>query len=520
MNNDEIRAAVTELTMLEKFSPYILDSFLRARDWEKSFDDFYRVNCPRFQGFRAARESNASGGSTDGRGFDLHMQIVHNEYLCSLESLVTIQLQRMDVSVERFMKAVSNGLESSDSVPKGLVNQLKRFEDFFLFGEMMEDKFKSIFLLEEKVTATRQMVSASDCALPVYTRVLWDIENIGVPKRLGGMKTVQRLLSFLRKQRLAGDGVDCRITAFFNPAGRAVGKAAVQELDKAAVEMVWVSGKREDADRKLGNRLLQETQVLLPASAAFVIITSDLDFRHHFQHVSAKGFQLVVVHKAQTDGGVWTEALALHAAKAFHWDEVIREESTARPSLLRIAEVCDRKSSEAGVSAPQKETDERRGASDRQESTDPGNSFIDWIPAVCKSWNSARGFGLFSLTAPASDPDLPKGDDSLLVFAHTTVVAWPVSSDRSMQPGDAVELTLQQQSSGARRGRSRGGIEKQPRASALRLVTAPSHPEVDEASEENGPVSDPDAAQTKCSTRNTVGVQMPSKTQHSKPLLA
>ena len=38
-------------------------------------------------------------------------------------------------------------------------------------------------------------------------------------------------------------------------------KAVVKELDQAAVEMVWVSDKREDADRKLGVRIMQEMQV-------------------------------------------------------------------------------------------------------------------------------------------------------------------------------------------------------------------------------------------------------------------
>lgn len=52
-----------------------------------------------------------------------------------------------------------------------------------------------------------------------------------------------------------------RITAFFNPTGGAVSKHVAHDLDKAAVELVWVSSKREDADRKLGMRINQEMQV-------------------------------------------------------------------------------------------------------------------------------------------------------------------------------------------------------------------------------------------------------------------
>lgn len=47
-------------------------------------------------------------------------------------------------------------------------------------------------------------------------RILWDIENIRVNKKIGGLETVRRLLSFL--QHTAGvalPGQDVRITAFF-----------------------------------------------------------------------------------------------------------------------------------------------------------------------------------------------------------------------------------------------------------------------------------------------------------------
>lgn len=519
--DEQVQTAVAELTTLEKFSPYILDSYLSGRDWEKSFKDFYRINCPRFQGFRAARASNTSGGSSNGRGFDIHMQVVHNEFLCSLESLVKIQLKTIDVSLERFVKAVSFGLESADSVPKGLIGQLERFCDFFVFGEMMEDMFSNIFQLEatevvpdnQTAAESRQKKSAtvepSGAPLPIYTRVLWDIENVGVPKRLGGLKTVQRLLSFLRRHRLAGDGVDCRITAFFNPAGRAVGKAAVQELDKAAVEMVWVSGKREDADRKLGNRVMQEAQVLSPESAAFVVITSDLDFRHHFQLMSAKGFQVVVVHKAKDAEGLWAEALALHAAKAFHWDEVLQDDSVAasvavtvtsadaRPSLPpSAASEDDRKPTPeaAEQEADEEDTFARVESAGARPSSCNQTGLSEWLPAVCTSWNSGRGFGLFSLTAAGSGSDpLRMGEaPGTLVFAHTTAVEWPDLSNRAMQIGVSVELKLQSPQSDSRHAGARTGSGKgrQLRASALRLAAGQSSPDISRTDEEAGPESD------------------------------
>eukprot|EP00607_Mallomonas_marina_P006343 CAMPEP_0182425684 /NCGR_PEP_ID=MMETSP1167-20130531/12165_1 /TAXON_ID=2988 /ORGANISM="Mallomonas Sp, Strain CCMP3275" /LENGTH=186 /DNA_ID=CAMNT_0024606603 /DNA_START=156 /DNA_END=713 /DNA_ORIENTATION=+ len=142
---DELTQAASELTTLEKFSPYIMEAYLRGRDWEKSFADFYRINSPRFQGFRAARLGNSVEGGGSGRGFDLQMQIVHNEFLITLETLMETQLSRMDVSVKRFLAAAGTGLEGEDAVPGALLTQLQRYADFYEFGEMMEDQFRALY---------------------------------------------------------------------------------------------------------------------------------------------------------------------------------------------------------------------------------------------------------------------------------------------------------------------------------------------------------------------------------------
>ena len=71
-----------------------------------------------------------------------------------------------------------------------------------------------------------------------HVRVLWDIENLAVPRTLGAIETVSRLKSFLCTKELAGSGVDCRLTAFFNFDGGSVSAATKKELDQADVEMV------------------------------------------------------------------------------------------------------------------------------------------------------------------------------------------------------------------------------------------------------------------------------------------
>jgi hypothetical protein len=39
---------------------------------------------------------------------------------------------------------------------------------------------------------------------------------------------------------LCGSGIDSRITVFFNPGNRSIAKAVIEDLDKAAVEMVFI----------------------------------------------------------------------------------------------------------------------------------------------------------------------------------------------------------------------------------------------------------------------------------------
>ena len=94
---------------------------------------------------------------------------------------------------------------------------------------------------------------------------------------------MSKLRKFLKEKGLVASGVDTRITAFFNPNGGCVSQKVVGELDMSGVELVWVSQKREDADRKLGLRISQEIQVLSPSHTTFIIISSDQDFRGHMQ---------------------------------------------------------------------------------------------------------------------------------------------------------------------------------------------------------------------------------------------
>ena len=92
-----------------------------------------------------------------------------------------------------------------------------------------------------------------------------------------------------------------------------------------------MAGKREDADRKLSHRLAQEMQVLSPENSHFVIITSDQDFRHHFQLLRNGGFGVIVIHNASP--GKWKQALEMHATAGYLWSDVMQE----RPADASLA---------------------------------------------------------------------------------------------------------------------------------------------------------------------------------------
>lgn len=104
----------------------------------------------------------------------------------------------------------------------------------------------------------------------------------------------------------------------------------MSELDRAAVEMVWVAGKREDADRKLAHRVTQEMAVLPPARTTFVVVTSDCDFRHHFLAMHNAGYRVMVLHQA-TPGSDWERSLAMHCSEAFRWVEDVQGGLAAPP---------------------------------------------------------------------------------------------------------------------------------------------------------------------------------------------
>lgn len=156
-------------------------------------------------------------------------------------------------------------------------------------------------------------------AVDQSVRVLWDIENIGVPSNLGGVRTVERIKSFLKGHELVGPGIDTRTTVFFNP--NKITDNVVRALDSAAVELIWINRKQEGADRKIVLRISQEMAVLSPQNTSFVLISSDRDFICQIQLLASAGYKIYVIHNAQHDD--CKLALEMHATESFKWVDVI-----------------------------------------------------------------------------------------------------------------------------------------------------------------------------------------------------
>jgi len=412
-------------------SPHFVESHLRHSKGE-ALEEFIRNTAPKFEGFRETRERII----TSGKGFDVSLFVAHVDYVRLLEDRVKGLLSQIGVSQESFVNALNRG-DENDAVVCALKEFLVRYQSFDSFAEMMEDKFQKLYahggagMLQN---SKQQSLPPTPSALPKrYCRVLWDVENVPVPKRLGGLKTVQGLSAFLRAQGLTGVGIDCRITAFFAQ-GR-LSKGVVQALDKAAVELVLASTKREDADRKLVSRIAQEMAILPPSSSVFIIISSDADFRTHLQQLSNGGFKAIVIHSAPESDSAWTESLRLHASGSFRWLEILAEH--AGPGTEAAAVEDEGTGDAAGAAASSDGVDASSAIvapGDVQvhvldvhgrwvHTTLPRDSVCGLREGTVERWKGPFGF----LSAPLKlDPDGPDEPPNLLhtrVYVHTSIIS-------------------------------------------------------------------------------------------------
>ena len=164
-----------------------------------------------------------------------------------------------------------------------------------------------------------------------HTRVLWDFENVSVPSGIDTVEAVCALERWLETRGLWGAGVVGLITAFFNP--DSVGTKMRDALNRANVEQVLASAKREDADRKLNARLWRDLE-LLPtgAATAFVFITADMDFIEQLRRVRERGGPTVLLTTAP-HGSAHYIALAFAATETHSWRDIVCTAPAPAPPL-------------------------------------------------------------------------------------------------------------------------------------------------------------------------------------------
>jgi len=307
----------SKLSKDEIYSPHVIESKLRNDIlFQEKIDQLYALHSPRFQFF--SRFLN----DPSGKGFDLQMNSAFVEFLELLETTIDAYLLEIEISMTSFMKAIEYHSVNNDTSVSYLLLYFSSFHDFEDFGIMMEKKcielYPSSKLDDIKTNNSNDDTKANS---QYFVRVLWDIENIRVQKEKGGLNTVDDLNVFLRQKGLFGNGIDTRITAFYNPKKSGLKETIVEELDKASVELVYVSSKREDADRKLGKRISQEISVLKPSQTTFIIISSDQDFRHQVQVAVNAGYKVIIIHDAE--GRKHTQTLELHATESYQWRDIV-----------------------------------------------------------------------------------------------------------------------------------------------------------------------------------------------------
>lgn len=113
-----------------------------------------------------------------------------------------------------------------------------------------------------------------------HVRVLWDIENVPVPRHTTPLGAVQGLRDFLHRSELDGVGVDLKISAFHCLLKRGLSYGTIQQLDHAGVEQIMCSRKQEDADRKICARIDHEALVLPKETTTVSFESFDHDRRH------------------------------------------------------------------------------------------------------------------------------------------------------------------------------------------------------------------------------------------------
>lgn len=403
----------------ERFILHAVESHLRGNEWNSILSPFFTTNTPRFQTFGSLRNV-ATGTYTD---IDIQMHLVHVEFKTLVEDELQHIIARMGSTEERFAELIALELPAGDETVARLYSTLTSYQDFVSFGKMMQEKCYELYPGESAVKTFNAGVRRIKIC-----RVLWDVENVPVDPALGGIQTVLALQKFLRTKGLWGNGVDTRITAFFNPFNKSVPKKVIEQLNKASVELVCASAKREDSDRKLGIRINQEMQLLLPELTTFVVISSDQDFRQHLQLLHNAGYATVVVHQARNED--WRQTLEMQAGTGVQWSEVLAcwppgaardtAETRTEEDAAKVIQKAFKKQPPAALPTAEAQQGQTSTGSLQRDFT-LESAALGWRVAVCQRWASAYGFLLVDVAHPEVSGDFTLAAPSRLRDADVRI---------------------------------------------------------------------------------------------------
>lgn len=417
-------------SILKKLSPCIVEAKLRSSEsLAIDLKRFYELVSPRYENFHNLLQS----GLRSGKGLDVSLTEGYEEFNRIIESHIAIILENAHINQTDFVEAISTSLDQNDPIATSLLKLAysDSHDTMITFCEMMEEKFQSIYKDCESSgingrqydievalqksnrdvdrQATISSMSHSNRNIWNHVRVLWDIENIPVTKRHGTLATIDKLHKFLEIEGLYGINVDTRITVFYNPDKSNVSKKVIKDLDKFNVEIVWISKKREDADRKIGQRIIQDMNVLSPSNSSFVIISSDADFRHDIEMLVQKGYSAYIIHNAKN---LSTQSLDMFATKSFRWEDItnldedkgICSKKRRKKRKGKIDPSCDSDnfptiSSNESVSDAIQSRLQKVEINEQLEYIDSASTDIDqpfkiigWVTATCIRWKGCYGF--------------------------------------------------------------------------------------------------------------------------------
>ena len=165
--------------LLLKASIPIVESFLSGSDFKSALLYFYRTDSPKFKDFDEDYEQQE---------FTLAQKECHDEFIESIESLISLRLEAFSIKVDDcYTELVSAHLTEETAKKVNLL--LSRHSDFIEFCRLMKSQFVEIYESnaeerEEDAKKSAEADSESNSRFQGrnFVRVLWDLENVSIPK--------------------------------------------------------------------------------------------------------------------------------------------------------------------------------------------------------------------------------------------------------------------------------------------------------------------------------------------------